>query len=90
MTEERLVVNKKKKKQLFGEKELVAFNTTFWTIDDAQFIHPRNKAQVPFAIAVFCWTGARIGAFFPKKENRDKGGLRYRVNIYWKVAIVSY
>ena len=60
LAKEDLVVNKKKKKQLFGEKELVQFNLTFWTIDDAQFIHPRNKAQVPFAIAVFCWTGARV------------------------------
>ena len=81
MTEEGLVVNKKKQKQLFGEKELVQFSTTFWTVDDAQFIHPRNKAQIPFAIAVFCWTGARIGAFFPDKENKDKGGLRYQVDL---------
>ena len=72
-------MNKKKQKQLFGEKELVQFNVTFWAIDDAQFIHPRNKAQVPFVIAVFCWTGARIGAFFPDQENKDKGGLRYGV-----------
>ena len=46
-------MNKKKQKQLFDEKELVHFNNTFWTIDDAQFIHPRNKAQIPFAITVF-------------------------------------
>lgn len=80
LAKEGLVVNKKKPKQLFGERELVQFNVTFWTIDDAQFTHPRNKAQVPFAIAVFCWTGARIGAFFPDQENKDKGGLRYRVD----------
>ena len=72
-------MNKKKQKQFFSEKELVQFNITFLTIDDAQFTHPRNKAQVPFAIAVFCWTGARIGAFFPNQENKDNGGLRYQV-----------
>ena len=75
-------MNKKKQKQLFGEKELVQFNITFWTIDDAQFIHPRNKAQIPFAIAVFCWTGARICAFFPSLDNKDNGGLRYRVCLH--------
>ena len=80
LAKEGLVVNTKKQKQLFGEKELIQFNVTFWTIDDAQFTHPRNKAQVPFAIAVFCWTGARIGAFFPNQENKDKGGLRYQVD----------
>lgn len=74
-------MNKKKPKHLFGEKELVHFTNTFWTVDDAQFTHPRNKVQIPFAIAVFCWTGARIGAFFPEKENKHKGGLRYRVSL---------
>jgi len=58
-------VNKKKPKHLFGRKELVQFTNTFWTVDDNHFTHPRNKVQIPFIIAVFCWTGARIGAFFP-------------------------
>jgi len=87
LTKEGLVVNKKKPKHLFGEKELVQFTNTFWTVDDDRFTHPRNKVQIPFAIAVFCWTGARIGAFFPDKENKDKGGLRYRVDLpgrIWK------
>ncbi|KAL2036358.1 hypothetical protein N7G274_010925 [Stereocaulon virgatum] len=75
---EGLVVNKKKPKHLFGEQELVQFTNTFWAVDDAHFIYPRNKVQIPFTIAVLCWTGARIGAFFPEKENKDKGGLRYR------------
>ena len=74
-------MNKKKPKHLFGEKELVQFTNTFWTVDDERFVHPRNKVQIPFIIAVFCWTGARIGAFFPEKENKDKGGLRYRVGL---------
>lgn len=58
-------MNKKMPKHLLGEKELVQFINTFWTIDNAQSIHPRNKIQIPFAFAVYCWTGARIGAFFP-------------------------
>ena len=74
-------MNKKKPKHLFSEKELVQFTNTFWAVDDAQFIHPRNKVQIPFIIAVFCWTRARIGAFFPEKENKDKGGLQYRVDL---------
>ncbi|KAL9045573.1 MAG: hypothetical protein Q9214_001404 [Letrouitia sp. 1 TL-2023] len=82
---EGLVVNKKKQKHLFGEKELVQFNATFWTIDDAQFIYPRNKAQVPFAIAVFYWTRARIGAFFPNQENKDKGGPSIPNKAFWGI-----
>ena len=75
-----LVASKKKPKHLFGKTELTQFNITFWTTDDSQFVHPRNKAQIPFAIAVFCWTGARIGAFFPDIDNKVRGGLRYRVS----------
>lgn len=81
MTKEGLVVNKKKPKHLFGRKELVQFTITFWTVDDDHFTHPRNKVQIPFIIAVFCWTGARIGAFFPDKKDDTKKGLQYRVNI---------
>ena len=80
LKEEGLVINKHKAKYLFGEKELRNFNTTFWTVDEARFVHPRNKVQIPFIIVVFCWTGARIGAFFPDRHNQDKGGLRYKVS----------
>ncbi|KAL2037204.1 hypothetical protein N7G274_010067 [Stereocaulon virgatum] len=72
------VVNKKKAKYLFGEKEFTRFTTTFWTVDDKVFTHPRNKVQIPFILSVFFWTAARIGAFFPGKKNGSKKGLQYR------------
>ncbi|KAI9773208.1 MAG: hypothetical protein M1839_002216 [Geoglossum umbratile] len=78
LTEERLIVNTKKPKHLFGRDDLIRFHTTFWTMDDEKFIHPRNKLQIPFIIDVFCWTGARIGAFFPSPDNKNEGGLRYK------------
>ncbi|KAL2046204.1 hypothetical protein N7G274_001651 [Stereocaulon virgatum] len=78
LTKERLVVNKKKPKHLFGRKELVQFTITVWTVNDDHFIHPRNKVQIPFSIAVFCWTGARTGVFFPKKKDDSKKSLQYR------------
>lgn len=74
-------VNKRKIKRLFRETEFIQFNTAFWTADDACFIHPRNRVQVPFAILVFCWTGARIGAFFPNSKEGTKG-LLYKVQLY--------
>lgn len=80
LTKEGLVVDKKRKKQIFSEMKLIQFNATLWTIDDAQFTHPRNKAQVPFAIVVFLWPEARIEAFSPDQENKNKGGLRYFVD----------
>lgn len=81
MVQENLVANKKKKKYLFGEQEWAQFYKTFWTLNDDKFVHPRNKVQIPFVISVFCWTGARIGAFFPNKHNKEKAGLRYRVRL---------
>ena len=58
----------------------------FWTMDDDDVLmHPRNKVQIPFLIWLYCWTGARIGAFFPK-EKEGKKGLRYRVCLYPIVA----
>lgn len=75
-------MNKKKSKYLFGGKELVQFTNTYWTVDDAQFTYSRSKVEIPLAIAVFYWTGVRIGAFFSEKENKHKTGLRYRVDLF--------
>jgi len=75
-------VNLRKPKHLFGETELVHFDTTFWTVDETCFVHPRNKAQVPFLIAVFCWTGARIGALLPDLKEKDVAGRRYKVSLW--------
>ena len=74
LTKEGVIINLLKPKYLFGENELVNFNTIFWTIDKSCFVHPRNKAQIPFLLAIYCWTGARIGAFFPdgKEKNRHR------------------
>ena len=73
-------MNKQQEKHLFGMKELIEFNQTFWTVDEGHFIHPRNKAQIPFLMSVYCWTGARIGSFFPDKHGKMDAGLRYRVS----------
>ena len=77
LVKENLVTNCKKPKHLFGPKDRVRFLKTFWTADDAHFIHPRNRVQVPFLLSIFTWTGARIGAFFPNKDNKNEAGLRY-------------
>ena len=44
---------------------------TFWTKDDLIFIPERYRIQFTFIIRVYCWTGARLSAFFTD-------GLRYR------------
>ena len=62
---------------------MIEFNRTFWTVDEGRFIYPRNKIQIPFLISVYCWTGARIGSFFPSKE-KPNACLRYRVRRYFQ------
>ena len=73
-------MNKQKEKHLFGAKEMAVFNYIFWTVDEAHFIHPRNRVQIPFLISVYCWIGARIGTFFLNKDGKSDAALRYRVN----------
>lgn len=51
--------------------DLTRIVVTAWTKDDLIFTPERYRIQFTFIIRVFCWTGARLGAFFTD-------GLRYR------------
>ena len=51
--------------------DLTRIVVTAWTRDDLIFTPERYRIQFTFIIRVFCWTGARLGAFFTN-------GLRYR------------
>ena len=46
-----------------------------WARPDSVYKHERNHIQVSFIVPTYCWTSARLGAFFT-------GGLRYRVNYH--------
>ena len=76
LVQEGRLSSKKKDKYLFGEVELVNFSKAFWTVDNECFVHPRNKLQIPFLLLIYCWTGARIGAFGPPVNT---AGLCYKV-----------
>lgn len=65
------MVNKRKPKHNFIETDQRRILVTLWTKDDLIFIPERYRLQFTYIIRVFCWTGARIGAFFTD-------GLRYR------------
>ena len=53
-------------------RDLTRVLLTLWTRDDLMFIPERYRVQTTFIVHVYCWTGARIGAFFTD-------GLRYKV-----------
>ncbi|KIW11740.1 hypothetical protein PV08_09012 [Exophiala spinifera] len=68
---EGIVVNKHRPKHNFTVRDLTRVFVALWTYDDLIFIHERYRVQTTFLIHLYCWTGARIDAFF-------KGGLRYK------------
>jgi len=47
---------------------------TLWAGPDIASTHERERVQFHFLLDVFCWSGARIGAFF------RGGGLKYKVS----------
>lgn len=69
-----IVSDVRKDKNLFSVADLRNVLVALWTQDDQTFIPERYRIQVTFLLRVFCWTGARVGAFF-------KGGLRWRVSL---------
>ena len=66
-------MNKHRPKHLFGKEDLTEILLTLWTKDDLIFIYKRNRIQFMFIFHVYCWTGARLSAFFT-------GDLRYKVS----------
>ena len=71
-TLEGIVVNKHRPKHNFTERDLNCVRLKLWSRDDLIFIPERYWVQTTFIIHVYCWTGARIGAFF-------MDGLWYKV-----------
>ncbi|KIW99637.1 uncharacterized protein Z518_11050 [Rhinocladiella mackenziei CBS 650.93] len=71
LVREGIVVNKHRPKHNFTIRDLTRVLLALWTYDDLIYIHERYRVQTTFLIHAFCFTGARIGAFFTD-------GLRYK------------
>ena len=69
LTLEGLVVNKRKPKHNFTPRELTRILLTLWTKDDLIFNPERYRIQSTFIVRVYCWTGARLSAFFTNGLN---------------------
>ena len=70
LTAKGLVVNIRKPKYNFTATTLTKVLVNLWTKDDLIFIPERYRLRYTFILRVYCWTGARLGAFFT-------GGFRY-------------
>lgn len=68
-------MNVTKEKHLWTQADLNKIFLALWTSDDLVFIPERYRVQFTFIFLLYCWTGARIGAFFT-------GGLRYMVGAF--------
>jgi hypothetical protein len=68
----------------FTKKDFLRVISSIWKSDHRRFIPGLLKAIITLALQLYLFTGARIGAFIPAHEDRDKRGLRYKVNISWR------
>ena len=82
LTPEGIVVKKHLPKSNFLERDFAHVRLTLWTQGDLIYIHERYRVQTSFIINVYCWTGARLDAFF-------KGGLRYQNRCEFSVVLVK-
>jgi hypothetical protein len=53
--------------------------SSIWTVDDPVFIHGTMKVFLLFALQLYLFTGARVGAFIPRNRYQHQRGLRYKV-----------
>ncbi|PLB48229.1 hypothetical protein P170DRAFT_360496, partial [Aspergillus steynii IBT 23096] len=78
LTEEGEVEDIKKQKFNFDRNDFTDLVASMWTRDCPIFMHGLLKVSILFALQVFLFTGARIGAFIPESKRKSQRGLRYR------------
>ena len=69
----------KKQPYNFTRDDFRKITSSLWTCDCPIFLHGLLKIYILFALQVFLFTGARIGAFIPGNKHKKQRGLRYRV-----------
>ncbi|RJE17657.1 hypothetical protein PHISCL_10007 [Aspergillus sclerotialis] len=78
LTEEGEIEDVKKEKFDFTRNDYKDLLASMWTRDCPVFIHGLLKVFMLFALQVFLFTGARIGAFIPDDKHKDQRGLRFK------------
>lgn len=79
MTADSKIKNIQKPKYNFTKDDFIQTLTAFWTLDNAVFIHGRNRIQIPLAIQLYMFSGARISAFMPSVKDKGEKGFRYKI-----------
>lgn len=79
LTVNKVIEDVKKQKFNFTRDDFQNTTSSLWTRDSPIFIHGLLKIFILFALQVYLFTGARIGAFVPEHKYRNQRGLCYRV-----------
>lgn len=82
LTVDEVIENIKRQKFNFTRKDFRNIIVSKWKCDSPVFIHGLLKVIIVFALQVFLFTGARIGAFIPQANHKKQRGLRYKVRQY--------
>jgi hypothetical protein len=72
LTKEGIVVIKHSDKHNLQCVDATRLLRVLWTKDDLIYIPERYRIQATWVFDLYCWTGARLSAFFT-------GGLHYKV-----------
>jgi hypothetical protein len=84
-------VNKHRPKHNFTSRDLTRILLTLWTQDDLIFIPERYRVQLTFIIRVYCWTGARLSAFFTGRPSISEYRSRAATHIErWMAAHLQH
>ncbi|KAL2700119.1 hypothetical protein AAEP93_008642 [Penicillium crustosum] len=78
LTADGVVVDQKKEKLNFTRHDFLRTVSSLWQTDHQTFIPGLLKVVILFALQLFLFTGARVGAFVPSSEDKHERGLRYR------------
>jgi hypothetical protein len=87
LTKDGVIEDKKRPKNIFSKRDLIELLVSIWTLDDPMFIHERNRVQLTLTILIFCFSGARIGAFIPDTLKAKDRGIRYKVHDIWHYVL---
>ncbi|KAJ5829188.1 uncharacterized protein N7525_007441 [Penicillium rubens] len=77
LTADGVVVDQKKEKLNFTKQDFLRTVSSLWQTDHQTFIPGLLKVVILFALQLYLFTGARVGAFIPSSEDKHERGLRY-------------
>ncbi|KAK1141018.1 hypothetical protein N8T08_009675 [Aspergillus melleus] len=75
---DKVIEDIKKQKFNFTRDDFRNIVSTIWARDSPVFLHGLLKVFIVFALQLFLFTGARIGALIPDAEHKKERGLRYK------------